>query len=161
MLNRISVWVGALALAVVLVAPVAAEEIDAPTVVYFYREGCPECAIIGEVLTELAEEYPHVVVARHDAGTDAGAELQVRLGTGHGVLATNTPQAFVGHTVISGGNRAAELRLREAFEACAAKGCPSPMPAAGEDAPAFNWQWFAIAATVSLLFLVLAVIGPK
>lgn len=149
MLRRYGLILGLMSL-VILLAPtwgvLAAEAL--PDVVVFYREGCNDCRHMDDVLEELQDLYPGLIVV-HIAEQDAGAaDLMWSLSAKYGIFPSTFPVIFVGNQGIVGVGRDKELSLRSTVRDCVFDGCDSPMARISEKP--FPWM-----TLVSILVAVL------
>jgi glutaredoxin len=98
-----------------------------PEIVFFYLNDCDDCARMKEVLTSLLGSAPTLRVAYHEIKANEAMLLRLHRRYGLGTTDYDSPEIFVGRTVIVGQGRTQELALRKAVEACATGGCPSPL----------------------------------
>ena len=140
---------------VILLAP--ASELLAsdalPDVVVFYRDGCNDCRHMDDVLEELQELYPELIVVHIEEGDSGAADLMWSLSTKYGIFPSKFPLVFVGDQGIVGIGRDKELLLRSTVRKCVFKGCESPI-ARISDKP---FPWVTVAAILAAAF-VLAVL---
>ena len=103
---------------------------DPITVVYFQKDGCPDCLHMKESLAGLLAEHPELLVVYYDVDIIEDWQLMLRLARDYnetfdfGVV---LPVIFVGETAIVGEGRPQELELQAAVEACSTGDCPSPL----------------------------------
>ncbi len=115
-----------LALALSLAFPAAAAD-EKPWIVFFFEEGCPDCALVEEVLAGLTAELPESTIARYDIADPETLDLLMELATAYEVEVSAVPVVFVGGEVVLGAGRAQEFELRNAIGECTIHGCPSPL----------------------------------
>jgi len=120
---------------------------DDPKVLFFYREGCSECARMEPVMHDLMAEYPALPVRFIEEG-DPDADLMWSLSTKYGIFPTSFPVIFVGDEAIVGAGLAQELRLRTAVRDCAQNGCPSPLSYIS--ARRIPWRLIAMVGLIAL-----------
>jgi glutaredoxin len=148
-----------LALGLLVLACAAARADDqAPMVVVFHEEGCPDCARMQTVLDQLVAAHPDLVIAYHEINSPGAAELLDRLSRSYGVLLVRVPVIFVGDRAIVGAGRAEEMTLREAVETCLSAGCPSPMTRSTESLVPWR-DLLIVGAIAALLILFLLIQG--
>jgi len=151
MLRRYDLILGLLSL-VILLAPtwgvLAAEAL--PDVVVFYREGCNDCRHMDNVLEELQELYPSLIVVHINEKDGGAADLMWSLSAKYGIFPSTFPVIFVGDQGIVGVGRDKELLLRSTVRDCVFDGCDSPMVRISEKP--FPWM-----TLVSVLVAVLVV----
>ncbi len=95
---------------------------------FFASATCPDCYVMKAFLTELAQEFPELVIVEHEVTfTPDNWRLLVTLARAYGLKEEKVPTVFVGDLAITGIGRAVELRIREEVERCLAQGCPSPL----------------------------------
>jgi glutaredoxin len=126
-----------------------------PDVVMFSREGCNDCRLMDEVLTELREQYPELVVVHIDERDAGAADLMWSLSAKYGIFPSTFPIIFVGDQGIVGIGRDKELLLRTTVRGCVLNGCESPIGKI-QDKP-FPWVMIAVilAAVIVLATLLL------
>lgn len=123
-----------------------------PDVIVFYREECNDCRHMDDVLEELQELYPGVIVV-HIEEQDAGAaDLMWSLSTKYGIFPSTFPIIFVGDQGIVGIGRDKELLLRSTIRNCVFSGCVSPIARINEKP--FPWMTLA---TILVAVLVLSI----
>ena len=100
-----------------------------PVIIFFEKEGCPDCHHMKELLESLLTEYPGVSAAWYDVDDTEDKVVLNKLLVRHFPVGFRWkyPAIFVGETAIVGEGRVQELKLREAVEACASGNCPSPL----------------------------------
>lgn len=98
-----------------------------PDVIVFYREGCDDCRQMDDLLEELHELYPGVLVAHIEEQEPGAADLMWSLSTKYGIFPSKFPVIFVGNQGLVGSGRDKELLLRSTIRDCVFNGCDSPM----------------------------------
>ncbi len=98
-----------------------------PLVLVFYEEGCPDCAIMEELLEGLATDLPPDAVQRIEISEPGALDLLARLEAAYDFESSTVPILFVGDHAIIGAGRTQEFALRDAVGRCATSGCPSPL----------------------------------
>ena len=126
-----------------------------PDVVVFYRDGCNDCRHMDDVLEDLQELYPELVVVHIEEGDSGAADLMWSLSTKYGIFPSKFPLIFVGDRAIVGIGRDKELLLRSTVSKCVFKGCDSPIARINDRS--FPWTTVAVilAAVLVLAFLLL------
>jgi glutaredoxin len=133
-----------------VLALVAAE--DEPWIVVFFAEGCPDCALVEELLKGLTSELPATAVVRYDISDPEALDLLVELAEAYAVETSSVPVVFVGDEAILGAGRAQEFELRNAIGACTVRGCSSPL----ERAPSLAFHTSLLRLTLfAVLFALL------
>lgn len=103
-----------------------------PDVVVFYREGCNDCRQMDQVLDDLLELYPGVVVVHIEEQAAGAADLMWSLSSKYGIFPSKFPVIFVGDQGIVGSGRDKELLLRSTVRNCVFNDCPSPIELVNE-----------------------------
>jgi len=124
-----------------------------PDVVVFHREGCNDCRHMDDVLEELQELYPGLVVVHIEEQSPGAADLMWSLSTKYGIFPSTFPIIFVGDQGIVGIGRDKELLLRSTVRDCIFNGCDSPIARINEKP--FPWM---TAATILVAVLVLSIL---
>lgn len=94
---------------------------------FFYLEGCSQCAPMKAFLEDLSERYPDLKVTSYEVGlSPRNWRLMVRLADAYGLGDVEVPVVFVGELGISGPGRGNELLIEEEVKRCLEEGCPSP-----------------------------------
>jgi len=120
-----------------------------PDVVVFYRDGCNDCRHMDDVLEELQELYPELVVVHIEEGDSGAADLMWSLSTKYGIFPSKFPLIFVGDQGIVGIGRNKELLLRSTVSKCALNGCGSPIARINEK----PFPWITVAVIVIAVFV--------
>ena len=123
-----------------------------PDVLVFYREGCNDCRHMDDVLEELQELYPGLLVVHIEEQSPGAADLMWSLSTKYGIFPSTFPIIFVGDQGIVGIGRDKELLLRSTVRDCIFNGCDSPIARINEKP--FPWMTFA---TILVAVLVAAI----
>ena len=145
---------GLLSLVILLVSASGVLAADAlPDVVVFYRDGCNDCRHMDEVLEDLQELYPELVVVHIEEGDSGAADLMWSLSTKYGSFPSKFPLIFVGDRAIVGIGRDKELLLRSTVSKCALSGCDSPIAQINEK----PFPWMTV-ATILVAVLVLSIL---
>lgn len=145
---------GVLSLVVFLTSACGALAADAlPDVVVFYREGCNDCRHLDEVLEDLQELYPGLIVAHIEEQSPGAADMMWSLSAKYGIFPSKFPVTFVGDRGFVGIGREKELLLRSTVSGCVFKGCDSPLEQINEKP--FPWT---TATVVLLAVFVLAIL---
>jgi thiol-disulfide isomerase/thioredoxin len=144
-----------------LLVPFAARAQDSnpaelPVVVFFYQDGCPDCAAMEELLEGLATDLPPSAVERLEISTTANLRLLRRLEEAYGIDVSTVPILFVGDRVIAGAGKAQEFQLRAAIGDCATVGCSSPLARLEPSTPL--WRSVVELALLGVLVLALALL---
>ena len=124
-----------------------------PDVVVFYRDGCNDCRHMDEVLDNLHELYPGIVVVHIEEQEPGAADLMWSLATKYGIFPSTFPITFVGDQGIVGSGRDKELLLRTTVRNCVFNDCPSPLTVINEQ----PFPWITM-ATILVAVLVAAVL---
>ncbi|MDD5219393.1 MAG: hypothetical protein PHV11_02345 [Candidatus Bipolaricaulis sp.] len=152
----------ALALAVVLslsaMVGFAESTLDLPVVVVFYADGCPDCALMEELLVGLAYDLPPSAIRRYEISQPGSMRILRRLEAAYEMDSTTSaiPIVFVGDTYVIGAGRSQEFRLRDAIGRCVTVGCPSPL--ARIEITSFPWKDVARLALIVGLIALLALL---
>jgi glutaredoxin len=117
---------GFIALAIAVALPTFGAD-GQPWLVYFFEEGCPDCAQVEELLEGLTSDLPASAVVRYDVSDPKALDLLMELAVAYDIEASSVPVVFVGETVVLGAGRAQEFELRNAIGECTIQGCPSPL----------------------------------
>ena len=137
---------------------IALPETEAPMVVVFHQEDCPDCARMEVVLEELLAAYPSLSISYYEVTEPGASDLLDQLSDAYRVFAMNLPIIFVGEEAIDGAGRVNELRLRKAIEDCARLDCSSPLARAKEKL-IYRHQLVLLGAGVALFLLLSLVLG--
>ncbi|MFP4523824.1 MAG: glutaredoxin domain-containing protein [Candidatus Woesearchaeota archaeon] len=115
------------------VTPVAAQEGQSETTVYFFwGEGCPHCATEKPFLEEMEQEYPEVEVKMFETWKNPeNAGLFQELARAYGFQARGVPTTFIGEEHWVGYNDAMGEEMEAAVQDCIENGCPDPAETAG------------------------------
>lgn len=97
-----------------------------PIIVVFYEEGCPSCVQMEAIIEEYVPDHPSLSVSRYELTQPDSLDLLERLCEAYDVSEKSVPIIFIGHYVILGTDRAAEMNLRSEIERCLLIDCPSP-----------------------------------
>ncbi len=124
-----------------------------PDVVVFYRDGCNDCRHMDDVLEELQELYPELVVVHIEEGDSGAADLMWSLSTKYGIFPSKFPLIFVGDRAIVGIGRDKELLLRSTVRDCIFNECDSPIARINEKPV----PWMTV-ATILVAVLVLSIL---
>jgi glutaredoxin len=127
-----------------------------PVVVFFYEEGCPDCAAMEELLQGLSADLPETAIERLEISATGNLRLLRRLEEAYGIDTSTVPILFVGDRVIVGAGRAQEFQLRAAIGDCATVGCASPLARLQPTVPL--WRSLAEVALLALLVVTLALL---
>lgn len=100
---------------------------DAPMIVVFYEEGCPDCLKLEEFLAGMMTELPESAIVRYEIHEPGALKLLGALETEYGVETPSVPATFVGDIAVFGADHEAEFQLRDAISRCELFGCPSPL----------------------------------
>jgi len=122
-------------------------------VVVFYKEGCPDCRRLDELLEGLSSQHGGLTIDHYEISAPGAKELWSRLSFSYGVLDTDYPIVFVGEKAFVGVSRAKELDVRTAVLDCIARSCPSPLSRIKETS--LSWDHVVIALGVATFFLLL------
>lgn len=98
-----------------------------PDVLVFYREGCNDCRHMDELLEELQELYPGIIVSHIEEQAPGASDLMWSLSTKYGIFPSKFPVIFAGDQGIVGIGRDKELLLRSTIRDCVFNGCDSPL----------------------------------
>ena len=123
-----------------------------PDVVVFYREECPDCRHMDEVLEDLQDLHPGLIVVHVEEQESGAADLMWSLSTKYGIFPSKFPIIFVGDQGIVGIGRDKELLLRSTVRDCVFNGCDSPIAQINEKP--FPWVTFT---TILLVVLVASI----
>jgi len=126
-----------------------------PLVVVFYKEGCPDCQRLDELLDGLSSQHSDLTIGHYEISAPGAQDLLSRLSFSYGVLDTDYPIVFVGGKVFVGVSRAKEVDVRTAFLDCIARGCPSPLSRLKETSLSWDHVVIALGVAVFLLLLLL------
>jgi len=143
-------FAGILVLTAFHIAYAASED---PMVVVFYKEGCPDCQRLDELLDGLSSQHSDLTIGHYEISTPGAQDLLSRLSFSYGVLDINYPIVFVGDNAFVGVSRAKELDVRTAVLECIARSCPSPLPRLKETS--LSWNHIVIALGVGMFLLLL------
>jgi len=124
-----------------------------PMVVVFYKEGCPDCQRLDELLDGLSSEHTDLTIGHYEITAPGAQDLLSRLSFSYGVLDTNYPIVFVGEKAFVGVSRAKGLDVRSAVLDCIARSCPSPLSRLNE--ASLSWNHVVIALGVGMFLLLL------
>jgi len=124
-----------------------------PMVVVFYKEGCPDCQRLGELLDGLSSQHGGLTIGHYEISDPGAQDLLSRLSFSYGVLDTNYPIVFVGEKAFVGVSRAKDLDVRTAIFDCIARSCPSPLSRIKETS--LSWDHVVIALGVGMFLLLL------
>jgi len=124
-----------------------------PMVVVFYKEGCPDCQRLDELLDGLSSQHSDLAIDHYEISDPVAQDLLSRLSFSYGVLDTNYPIVFVGDKAFVGVSRAKELDVRTAVLECIARSCPSPLSRLKE--AGLSWNHVVIALGVGMFLLLL------
>lgn len=137
---------------------IALPEIEAPMMVVFHQEDCPDCVRMEVVLEELLAAYPSVSISYYEIDQPGASDLLDQLSDAYRAFAVSLPIIFVGEEAIGGAGRAKELRLRRAVEDCARSECYSPLARAKEKL-IYRHQLILVGAGIALFLLLSLVLG--
>jgi thiol-disulfide isomerase/thioredoxin len=98
-----------------------------PIIVAFFADGCPQCEIMDDLLSELLVGHEDIPVARYNINSPDSAKLQLELAAHYGIITTEPPVIFVGEKAVVGSGRSQEIKLRTAVGDCIQRGCASPL----------------------------------
>lgn len=129
------------AMLLVAVLPSLAQEtaaLEAPIVILFYEEGCPQCVQIEEVLDALKSELPEGAIARYEIGNPESRTLFRKLQKAYEIDVSNVPVVFVDDRAIIGAGLSRELELTDAIGDCITGACASPLDRVPPDV--FPWR---------------------
>jgi glutaredoxin len=146
-------FLGLLSVVVILMCASSVLAADVlPDVVVFYREGCDDCRQMDQLLDDLLELYPGIVVVHIEEQAAGAADLMWSLSSKYGIFPSKFPVIFVGDQGIVGSGRDKELLLRSTVRNCVFNDCPSPIELIDE-------KPFPLVtlATILVVILVLAV----
>ncbi len=129
---------------------------EGPMVVVFYKEGCPDCGRLDELLDGLSSQHSDLTIGHHEISDPEAKDLLSRLAFSYGVLDTKYPIVFVGEKAFVGVSRARELDVRSAVLDCLAHSCPSPLSRLKETSLSWDHVVFASGVAVFLLLLLLS-----
>ena len=104
-----------------------------PDVLVFYREGCNDCRHMDDLLEDLQELYPGIIVAHIEEQEPGASDLMWSLSTKYGIFPSKFPVIFVGDLGIVGIGRDKELLLRQTVRDCVFNGCDSPIEVLEEE----------------------------
>lgn len=130
-------------------------ETEGPMVVVFYKEGCPDCQRLDELLDALLAQHEELTIAHYEITEPDSQELLSRLSFAYGILDTNYPIVFVGDEAFVGVSRAKELRVRSAIVECISRNCPSPLSHLKETGLSWNHVFLLVGLALFLLLLLL------
>ncbi len=122
----------------------------------FYKEGCPDCRRLDELLDGLSSEHPELTIGHYEITAPGVQDLLSRLSFSYGVLDTNYPIVFIGEKAFVGVSRAKELDVRTAVLDCIAHSCPSPLSRLNETSLSWNHVVIALGVALFLLLLLLS-----
>ena len=100
---------------------------DAPMIVVFYEEGCPDCLKLEEFLAGMMTELPESAIVRYEIHEPGALKLLGALEIEYDVETPSVPAVFVGDIVVFGAGQEKEFQLRDAISRCELFGCPSPL----------------------------------
>ena len=143
-------FAGILVLTAFHIACAASED---PMVVVFYKEGCPDCRRLDELLDGLSSQHTDLTIDHYEISDPDAQELLSRLSFSYGVLDTNYPIVFVGDKAFVGVSRAKELDVRTAIVECISRSCPSPL--LKETSLSWNHVFIALGVGMFLLLVLL------
>lgn len=126
-----------------------------PIVVVFYKEGCPDCRRLDELLDGLSSQHRDLTIGHYEISAPEAQDLLSRLSFSYGALDTNYPIVFVGDNAFVGVSRAKELDVRTAVLECIARSCPSPLSRLKETSLSWNHVVIALGVGMFLLLLLL------
>jgi len=132
---------------------IAAAASKDPMVVVFYKEGCPDCRRLDELLDGLSSQHSDLTIGHYEISDPGAQDLLSRLSFSYGVLDTDYPIVFVGEKAFVGVSRAKELDVRTAILDCIARSCPSPLSRLNETS--LSWDHVVIALGVGMFLLLL------
>ena|GEM_PF-294861 len=127
-----------------------------PMVVVFYKEGCPDCRRLDELLDGLSSQHSDLTIGHYEISAPGTQGVLSRLSFSYGVLGTNYPIVFVGDKAFVGMSRAKEVDVRTAVLDCIARSCPSPLSRLKETSLSWNHVVIALGFAVFLLLLLLS-----
>jgi len=117
----------AVLLTLIVTLPLLAFGAEGPLVLFFYADGCPNCAAVDELLTSLSSDLPASAFNRYEISDPKSAALLEKLKAAYGVEDASVPIVFVGDDVVVGAGKAQEFKLRDVIGHCVTLGCPSPL----------------------------------
>ena len=126
-----------------------------PDVIVFYRESCNDCRQMDQVLDDLLEIYPGVVVAHIEEQAEGAADLMWSLSSKYGIFPSKFPVIFVGDQGIVGSGRDKELLLRTTVRNCVFNDCPSPIELVNEKPFPFIMLATALVAILVIAIMLL------
>jgi len=132
---------------------IAAAASQDPLVVVFYKEGCPDCQRLDELLDGLSSQHSDLTIDHYEISDPDAQDLLSRLSFSYGVLDTDYPIVFVGEKAFVGVSRAKEVDVRTAVLDCIARSCPSPLSRLNETSLSWNHVVLALSIGVFLLLL--------
>lgn len=145
-------FAGILVLTAFHIACAASED---PTVVVFYKEGCPDCRRLDELLNGLSSQHSDLMIGHYEISDPGAQDLLSHLSFSYGVLDTNYPIVFVGDKAFVGVSRARELDVRNAIVECISRSCPSPLSRLKETSLSWNHVFIALGVGMFLLLVLL------
>jgi len=102
----------------------------ASDLLFFYEQGCPECAAIRNFLNKrIKPNYP-VVIKKYEIHEPGNANLLLNLARvyqARDIIAQGTPAVFVGNKAFQGSNRAVMRKIEEAVRETIRKEVASPL----------------------------------
>jgi len=128
-------------------------ETDGSMVVVFYKEGCPDCQRLDELLDGLLVQHEELTVSHHEITDPSSQDLLSHLSFAYGVLDTNYPILFVGDEAFVGVSRSKELEVRSAIVECIARDCPSPLSRLKDTGLSWNHVFPLVGLALFLLLL--------
>ena len=148
-------WIAMLFAAILVLTAlhIAAAASQDPMVVVFYKEGCPDCQRLDELLGGLSSQHGSLTIGHYEISDPGAQDLLSRLSFSYGVLDTDYPIVFVGEKAFVGVSRAKEVDVRTAILDCIARSCPSPLSRIKETS--LSWDHVVIALAVATFFLLL------
>jgi len=126
-----------------------------PMVVVFYKEGCPDCRRLDELLDGLSSRHSDLTIGHYEISDPGAQDLLSRLSFSYGVLDTDYPIVFVGEKAFVGMSRAKDLDVRTAVLDCIARSCPSPLSHIKETSLSWDHVFIALGVGMFLLLLLL------
>jgi len=132
---------------------IAAAASQDPMVIVFYKEGCPDCRRLDELLDGLSSQHSDLTIGHYAITAPGAQDLLSRLSFSYGVLDTDYPIVFVGEKAFVGVSRAKDLDVRTAVLDCIARSCPSPLSRLKETS--LSWDHVVIALGVGMFLLLL------
>ncbi len=98
------------------------------TIVLFWGDGCPHCAVEKDFLKEIGKQYPSMRVKLYEVWYDRNnAALLSRLAGKYGLTPGGVPVTFIGSKSFVGFSSALKSELLELIKSCSASGCPDPL----------------------------------